>query len=409
MMQAPCGPGLAMWFDLDTLFFTTVFTSAVAGLLLLLTWLQNRNVIALALWGSGFVLGAAGMALVVLRGAIPDLWSIVVGNALLAIGYGLGWTGAREFAGRSRIIPAALAGAAVWIAACAVHPIYTSPHARTAVMVVIVVSYLILTAWEFYRSRETNLMSRWPIITVLVLHATVYASRIPLAGTWPLLGEDKAPLGWRVAVALEVILGGFCLAYLLGSMARERIVLGFQRDALADPLTGVPNRRAFFEQGEKLLRRVQHGRRPVAVLALDLDNFKAINDRFGHQAGDLVLRAFCDSAVATLRPGDLFGRLGGEEFACLLPNAPRSGATQAAERIRSRFADAQIAIGEVSLSATVSVGVAVSEGYGQDLTELVAAADKALYSAKRNGRNRVELAPPRLVVVEPSRTKKEAG
>ena len=73
-----------MWFDIDTLFFTTVFTSAVAGGLLLLTWLQNRNVIALALWGGGFALGAAGLALITLRGVIPDIWSIVVGNTILA-------------------------------------------------------------------------------------------------------------------------------------------------------------------------------------------------------------------------------------------------------------------------------------------------------------------------------------
>ena len=279
--------------------------------------------------------------------------------------------------------------------------LYENPHARVAVITAIVAGYTLLNAWEFYRGRETVLMSRWPIILVLLVHASIFMLRIPLAGTWPTLGEDRSvPLGWHAVVLLEAMLAGFCIAYLLGSMARERIVLGFQRDALADPLTGVPNRRAFFEQGEKLLRRVLHSRGSAAVLALDLDLFKGINDRFGHQTGDVVLRAFCDRVTATLRPGDLFGRIGGEEFACLLPNASRPGAVQVAERLRAAFASTPIAVGETALTTTVSVGVATSEEQGQDLADLLAAADKALYRAKANGRDRVELAPPRLVVVE---------
>ena len=389
-----------MWFDLDTLFFTTVFTSAVAGLLLLLTWLQNRSVAALALWGGAFTLGASGFALITLRGVIPDIWSIVIGNGVLAASYGIGWLGVRRFEGRPLVVPAALAGAAIWFAACAIDEFYAKPHARVALIVAIVAGYTLLNAWEFYRGRDAGLMSRWPIIVVLLAHAMIFVVRVPLAGTWPLLGEERSPLGWHVALVLESILAGFCIAYLLGSMARERIVLVFQREALVDPLTGVANRRAFFEQGEKLLRRVLHSRRSVAVLAFDLDAFKGINDRFGHQTGDGVLRAFCDSATATLRPGDLFGRVGGEEFACLLPNASRHGAAQVAERLRARFAGTPIAVGKTTLNATVSVGVALSEVQSQDLTELLASADKALYRAKANGRNRVELAPPRLAVVE---------
>ncbi len=389
-----------MWFDLDTLFFTTVFTSAVAGLLLLLTWLQHRDVTALALWGGAFALGASGLALITLRGVVPDVWAIVIGNGVLAASYGIGWLGVRRFEGRPLIVPAALAGAAIWLAACTIDVLYENPHARVAVITAIVAGYTLLNAWEFYRGREAALMSRWPIILVLLVHASIFMLRIPLAGTWPTLGGDRSPLGWHVAVLLEAMLAGFCIAYLLGSMARERIVLGFQRDALVDPLTGVPNRRAFLEQGEKLLRRVLHSRRSAAVLAFDLDSFKGINDRFGHQTGDVVLRAFCDRATATLRPGDLFGRIGGEEFACLLPNASRPGAVQVAERLRAAFAGTPIAIGETALTATVSVGVAASEAQCQDLADLLAAADKALYRAKANGRNRVELAPPRLVVVE---------
>ena len=138
-----------MSFDLDTLFFATVFTSAIAGCLLLLTWLQNRDTVALALWGAGFVLGSAGLALITLRGVVPDIWSIVIGNAILAIAYGIGWLGVRAFEGRSLNVPVALGGAAVWLAVCAVPALYATPRARVAVMVLIIASYTLLNAWEF--------------------------------------------------------------------------------------------------------------------------------------------------------------------------------------------------------------------------------------------------------------------
>jgi diguanylate cyclase (GGDEF)-like protein len=387
-----------MSFDLDTLFFATVFTSAIAGGLLLLTWLQNRDIVALALWGAGFVFGSAGLALITLRGVVPDIWSIVIGNTILAIAYGIGWLGVRAFEGRSLNVPVALVGAAVWLAACAVPALYATPRARVAVMVSIIAAYTLLNSWEFYRARDTALMSRWPIIVVLLAHAAAFMLRIPLAGTWPPLGEERAPLNLHAVLVLEAMLAAFCVAYLLGSMARERIVLKLQRDALIDPLTEVANRRAFFEQGERLFRRARQSRQLVAVLAFDLDRFKAVNDRFGHQAGDRVLRVFCDVATASLRPGDLFGRIGGEEFACLLPNASHAAGMLVAERIRARFASLDVIVDGTAIDATVSVGVTSSEGQELSLPGLVAVADRALYDAKERGRNRVELAPPRTPV-----------
>jgi diguanylate cyclase (GGDEF)-like protein len=393
-----------MSFDLDTLFFATVFTSAIAGCLLLLTWLQNRDTVALALWGAGFVLGSSGLALITLRGVIPDIWSIVIGNAILAIAYGIGWLGVRAFEGRSLNVPVALGGAAVWLAVCAVPALYATPRARVAVMVSIIAAYTLLNAWEFYRARATGLMSRWPIIVVLLAHAAAFTLRIPLAGTWLHPGDERTPLNLHAALVLEAMLAAFCVAYLLGSMARERIVLKLQRDALTDPLTEVANRRAFFENGERLFRRARQDGKQIAVLAFDLDRFKAINDRFGHQAGDRVLRTFCDVATGSLRPGDLFGRIGGEEFACVLPNASHEGGMQVAERIRARFAGLNVIVDGATIDTTVSVGVASSEDQELSLPGLVAAADRALYGAKERGRNRVELArtsPSRLASLVP--------
>jgi diguanylate cyclase (GGDEF)-like protein len=168
------------------------------------------------------------------------------------------------------------------------------------------------------------------------------------------------------------------------------MVLGYKRASLIDPLTGVGNRRAFFERGEKLLNRSAFDCRPAALLLFDLDRFKRINDTFGHHVGDQVLIDFCGAATAALRPDDLFGRLGGEEFASLLPDTSLDEGRVVAERIRSNFEAAALAIGANTLAATVSVGVAMSIDPSRNLTDIIKAADRALYRAKANGRNRVE-------------------
>jgi diguanylate cyclase (GGDEF)-like protein len=157
-----------------------------------------------------------------------------------------------------------------------------------------------------------------------------------------------------------------------------------------DALTGVGNRRAFFERGEKLLYRSAFDCRPTVLLLFDLDGFKQVNDTFGHHVGDRVLTAFCGTATAALRPDDLFGRLGGEEFASLLPHTSLDEGLAVAERIRSNFEATTLEVGANTLAATVSVGVAISIDSSRKLANIIKAADRALYRAKANGRNRVE-------------------
>jgi diguanylate cyclase (GGDEF)-like protein len=125
-------------------------------------------------------------------------------------------------------------------------------------------------------------------------------------------------------------------------------------------------------------------------LLFDLDRFKDINDTFGHHVGDRVLKAFCGAATAALRPDDLFGRVGGEEFAALLPYTSLDEGLAIAERIRSNFEATTLQIGANTLTATVSVGVAMSIDPGWKLADLFKMADRALYRAKATGRNHVE-------------------
>jgi diguanylate cyclase (GGDEF)-like protein len=158
--------------------------------------------------------------------------------------------------------------------------------------------------------------------------------------------------------------------------------------ARTDFLTGLANRRAFYEQGEIELHRLQESTRPAVVVMLDIDHFKSINDRYGHASGDAVIRALANLIRGNLRADDIAGRLGGEEFALLLPDTAADDAFAAAERIRVA-AESLLVEGEgVRISFTISVGVAMLFE-GATLDQWIARADAALYKAKQSGRNRV--------------------
>jgi diguanylate cyclase (GGDEF)-like protein len=375
-------------FDLPTLLAITVFTSALAGCLLLFSWSQHRRIFALVLWGLAFVIAAFATTLIIARGTIPDFWSIVIGNAILAAAYGLIWSGVRNFEGKRVSVALTLAGAMIWLAACSIGPIYALPAARAAVMAAIAVAYALLAVLELWRGKGEE-VSRWPIILLLLGHAAAIPIRVPLAGS----ATDPHPFHVHMLTfaIFETLFVCICAAYLLGGLAKDRIAARYQRASLIDPLTGVANRRGFLQTSERLLIRTRFARLPAALLLFDLDRFKNINDRFGHGAGDAVLTAFCQLATSLLRPTDLFGRIGGEEFAILLPDMIWQDALSLAERLRASFEATSHAIADQRLTATVSVGVAISDDLNFDMSTLLDAADQALYCAKALGRNRVEL------------------
>lgn len=206
-------------------------------------------------------------------------------------------------------------------------------------------------------------------------------------------------LKWLPIGMFEALFYSFGAAFILLTMAKERAENRHKRAAFIDPLTGVPNRRGFFERAARILARCKDEHAPVMVLLFDLDHFKSINDTFGHQAGDDILVAFCRAAQARLGPDDVFARLGGEEFVCLLPAVGQATVYAIADRIRSDFEMTNCVIKGGDVGATVSVGMASSAEAGSELTSLLGAADKALYQAKAKGRNRVEGRRPSLSVV----------
>jgi len=391
--------------DLPTLCVVTVFIVVAGGLLMLFCWAQNRNVPALAFWGAGYLLGAAAAGLLALGGLIPAWWSVCGASALICCAYGVLWGGARSFEGRPLHLTWMIAGAAIWIAACQLPSFYESPQARIVLTSIVLATYTLLSAREVWLARDRALISRWPTLAILIMHAGFVLARIPLASALAPPPDGTLPHSTVVTVmAFEALFAVFCLAFLRVNMSKERAELEQRKAALTDALTGIANRRAFFELGEPLLDRTISDRRSAALLLFDLDRFKDVNDTAGHQAGDRVLKAFAGLVARSIRPGDLFGRLGGEEFACLLVGASMTGALRTAEELRGTFSRLRFA--DLETNVTVSAGVAMAGDDRGTLQSLLAMADRALYRAKAEGRNCVAPAP--LVLVEKSDREKIA-
>lgn len=170
---------------------------------------------------------------------------------------------------------------------------------------------------------------------------------------------------------------------------RKQLQAELEQQAQLDFLTGLANRRHFMELAERELSRALRHDTPLSALMLDIDHFKAVNDTYGHEAGDLVLRTLSEVCRATLREVDIIGRLGGEEFGILLPMTDGREALETAQRLKDRLAQTVVLVEQnVPLNFTVSIGVAPVNGKETTLDTLFHRADKALYDAKRRGRNR---------------------
>ncbi len=203
-------------------------------------------------------------------------------------------------------------------------------------------------------------------------------------GRWFLFSEQVLPSGEMLIQAKEITKQKVLEHQL------HRKVETLSELALTDELTKVANRRCFVDSVEAELARCQRNEKPAALLLLDLDFFKSVNDTYGHHAGDEVLKATANRIKKALREYDMFGRIGGEEFAVFLTETEPATALHVAERIRVILADYPIKAGIAELCVTTSIGIALTHGESS-FEELYLQADSALYMAKRNGRNRAEL------------------
>jgi diguanylate cyclase (GGDEF)-like protein len=249
---------------------------------------------------------------------------------------------------------------------------------------------LILLLFVFFRNRFNLQLLSAAALTASDFF-TVLALRIPL--------PTQTMIQTFATYALAIIIGAIVSWQLHGARRRYfathnnemKLRARLQELAYRDELTGVLNRRSFLLEADALWRKSAHTKLPACLLMLDLDHFKQINDTFGHEAGDRALVAFAHLVQSSKRPGDIFGRVGGEEFALFLPDASASVARDVAARI-IRECQTLVPDGQPQQHLSVSIGLATVNSSDNDLRATMARADKALYQAKADGRGRTALA-----------------
>ena len=379
-----------MSFDTSTLY---LFATMVAGMLgaMLVFFGKQEKIPALKWWGTAYLLGAGSVAIWTVAGASLGAPLTLAMNAVGFVACGMVWNASRVFHGRKPNLPGLVLGAIAWIAAVMSLPVAATNDAlRLTIGAAIVAIYAALTAAELWTERRRSMQKRWPTIIVPVLHGCVLL--LPI-----LLGDLLAPHDaifansiWVKVFSIELVLYAIGTVFVIFMLVSDRAVAVHKTAASVDPLSGMLNRRGFSEACARVIEREEKAGRPVTVMIFDIDHFKSINDRFGHPAGDEILKLFSAVVVNNLRISDLSGRIGGEEFAALLPCALEEGVL-VAERVREAFETSGITCEEGAVDTTVSIGVAGGPA-GTALEVLLAAADTALYQAKRSGRNRVEAA-----------------
>ncbi|MFV3410904.1 diguanylate cyclase [Pseudomonas nitroreducens] len=382
-----------MTLHLPTLVVVDLYVLTLVGVLMAFAWHSGRRDPTLGYMSAALLLGAIGTFLGTLRGMGFDWVAILLGNVVLHLSSAMTWTAMRVFAGRKPNWPLMGTGAALWAVLCLVPAFYESLPARVLVSTAITIAFCLASIAELWRSRLKLEVELRPTLALLVLHTIVYGVRLVVDRGMPFASVANNGQGstFFTFLVFETMLFAIGIAFATLAMVKERAELQFRSAALSDPLTGVGNRRAFMETGERLLRLCAERGEQASLLLCDLDNFKRLNDSFGHPAGDRVLVEFSRITASRMRKHDQFARIGGEEFACLLVAADTEGACQVAERVRREFAELPfMAEGQLS----VSIGIATTREAGHDLLRLLSLADQALYAAKAKGRNRIELAAP---------------
>ncbi len=377
-----------MSFDTSTLY---LFATMVAGMLgaMLVFFGRQENIAALKWWGTAYLLGAASVALWTIGGSQLGASLTLAMHAVGFVACGMVWNASRVFHGHKPNLPGLVLGALVWVAAVLLLP-PEDGALRLTVGAAIVAVYAALTAAQLWNERRRAMQQRWPTIIVPVLHGAVLLLPILLGD---LLRPHDATFSssiWVTAFSIELVLYAIGTVFVIFMLVSDRAVTVHKTAASVDPLTGMLNRRGFAEACSRVIDREAKAGRPVTVMILDIDHFKSINDRFGHPAGDEILKLFATVVINNVRISDLSGRVGGEEFAALLPCSLEEGVI-VAERVREAFETSGITCEEGAVDTTVSIGVAGGPA-GTELEVLLAAADTALYQAKRSGRNRVEAA-----------------
>jgi diguanylate cyclase (GGDEF)-like protein len=380
-----------MGFDPATLITVTLCSMVMFAMLIAVTGLEDRLNTGRLWWVAAFVMVALGIGLTMIAPGNVSLMRDLV-NVIFMLAYGCGHAGARRLAGRQPILPVVVGGALVWIGVTSVMTLSLST--RVSLGSILVCIYALLIAREFGRRITVREPARRIATWLCLAHAALFAIRFvlgPTLGITAAFSESRMSL-WGGILAFETLLFGGAIAGLVITALREKEALHARALALTDKLTGIGNRRAFDTQARALVERSQDGDGLVALLLMDIDGFKTVNDTHGHAAGDRLLRAFATMVRDCLPEPELFWRLGGDEFAILLRG---DDATRASEIADSMCAVIREGLPQAGFGGRSRISVTIGLAFGREdsaLEQLMEEADSALYSGKGAGRDRVVVA-----------------
>ena len=373
----------------DTLLLVQISFTLLSTLLLTTAAAYADALKAQKLWALGNIVCCGGMALGVATG-LPLLVHGVFSYGVLGLGMALILLGLRLFCGRD-LAPA-------WVAAIAlaamVLPWYFAvivpdQHMRFVVTGCYFCVMLLACAATLLRNASLGdsavAVAGFGLLALTMFVRGVYVFFHPA----PTAGDVSGILN---ACLFAIALAQVCIAFGMTIMVLRQHAGRLKQLATIDALTGALNRAGLDLAGQRIIRRAQRDRRSVAVLLVDADHFKAINDDHGHAVGDIVLRHLSDVLAAQTRPNDMLVRLGGEEFVLVLDGMTLDAATIVAERLRHVVSEATVDGHGKPVRYTVSIGAAGSDTHGYNLMQLISKGDAAMYEAKRAGRNRVAVA-----------------
>lgn len=357
-------------------------------------WGRRRD--GLGRWAAALLVNAIGHLLIMLRGLIPDLLSIVVGNLMLSSVFVGMIAAVYQFQGRP--VRWALLLAPPLLVLVFVSVFIDNFPARVSFVGLVIGLQAVWALLAALSHRHATVgRGQWLLVAGLSLEAVVLGGRALVAisthseATNILQGSGLQTLTFLATFSVVLVSSvGFVF------MSRDRADENNRVLAALDPLTGVANRRSLIAALDRDVARAQRMREPMALMMVDIDHFKDVNDQYGHPAGDRVLCSVVNVLRQRVRAQDLVGRYGGEEFMVLLPDTGLTGAEQLARELCKAVEESRCPADGVpgpGIAVTVSIGVfggRLESGDSWDM--LIAAADRALYQAKNNGRNRVEVA-----------------
>ena len=350
---------------------------------------ENRKRLSMSTWAVAKQVQAVAWLLLYLRGMTPELFTIALGNVVLFAGVALDAAALWELTGRRIwrrwllpiLIPSSVAFVAAWLLGAA-------PGWRIAIASLVVgLLFLVGTAALARKRREASPLRGFLLVSMAVLSLLVVLRGL-LTAAWPEgLGWISPELvQWAGVGALYLMMLTNAFGYLL--LNREKLQGELERQQVSDTLTDVPNRRGFYQALSPWMALARRPGQPTAIIVLNLDQFKRVNDDYGHPVGDMVLKAMVDVCKRQLRDSDLMGRLGGAEFAIQLPRTSLEDALMVAERIRNAIASMPVKAERAIINLTASLGVTTIRA-DDSMVSLFKRADLALQEAKQSGRNRV--------------------